>query len=335
MILTPVSFVFNYSPKQLHLPLFSNIHSCITDNPPVRAKFSDVPGIHQAVVDLVRSGNAKLSAKACHVIYIASFANQRNQHGFFDAGAVQALAQIILDDSGSILPVQTMWAMAALQNLAASYCETEEDGRCYWMFPHGEHNLVIDPNSLPMISDGSAIRQAAIKIPGLVNELIEYACEGPVEGDVEGGFILVGENAEAGRDEIDHSIVPWAAAGALKNLAIDKEGRELIDRVDGVGCYCELKESDDWLEENKGEGLLLHLRTHIPCWIDNEGEVSCVDEFFWDEEGYSCKDYGPHVTDDECEAKDTATGMPAADMCCNCGGGTRFYYEEDYDYEML
>ena len=299
----------------------------------MRSKFSDIPGIHQAIVNLVKSSNNEVSAIACHVVYIASFNNAKNQRGFFNAGIIPALATIILvEDHESWIASQIMWAMAALQNLSASYCDTKHDGRCYWTFPEGSNQLVISENSLPITADGSAIRKAAIAIPHLVTTLIEYACEGPVEGLPEDGYVLPGDNALVGHHDNDQAIMNWAATGALKNLAIEYEGREIIDVDHGLGCFCEMSKSYDWLEENKGEGLLWHLRSHDPCLLDDNHEVACIDDFFWDNEGYSCKDYGPYVSDEECEALDTTTHGPASDFCCHCGGGTKYIYSEDYDY---
>ena len=81
---------------------------CITDNPGHRARFSQVPKIHQAVVDWLvqlesssssrqQRDDALASATAAHLIYIASFSNPFNQQSFHKHGAVQALAKIPLE----------------------------------------------------------------------------------------------------------------------------------------------------------------------------------------------------------------------------------------------
>jgi hypothetical protein len=74
---------------------------CITDNPAHRALFSDQDGVHQAVVDLVASDDAAASAKAAHLIYIASYSNAKNHETFQKQGAVSALAKIIVDEDSS------------------------------------------------------------------------------------------------------------------------------------------------------------------------------------------------------------------------------------------
>mmetsp|Transcript_30033 Transcript_30033/g.66522 ORF Transcript_30033/g.66522 Transcript_30033/m.66522 type:complete len:156 (+) Transcript_30033:364-831(+) len=136
-----------------------------TDNPVNREKLaSHGKDIHQRIADLVAS--EKASAIASHLIYIASFANGENQIGFFEAGAVTKLASVIQDSASQgqerhnkITPVQVMWAAAALQNMAASYCDTVDDGRCYWFWPRSRNHLVLTKQSGPVLSSGRPIRR--------------------------------------------------------------------------------------------------------------------------------------------------------------------------------
>ena len=83
-----------------------------------------------------------------------------------------------------------------------------------------------------------------------------------------------------------------------------------------------LKDSYDWLEELKGNDLLLFLRPHDPCWNDEDYSALCIDDLFLDEEGYYCDDY-EEADEDECKAKDIFTGKPASEKCCGCGGGRK------------
>jgi hypothetical protein len=347
---------------------------CVTDNPSIRSAFSRTEGIHRAVVRLLSSPDPAVSAAAGHVVYIASFANRDNHYGFFRAGAVAALVDIILrydappggggggaaadsadkkkepatdpkkepaDAGASAGPAavradQAMWALAALQNLAASYCETAEDGRCYWEWGHGEgsaaHALAIDEGSLPVASEGTAMRLAALREARLVPHLVHLACDLAVRGEVSDANPFPGENAARGRDESSPNLVGWAAAGALKNLALDPLGREQIREVESelLPCACRIaKESGDWLEQNKASRLLDHLRYGgHPCrWSGEEDEdkrvLECVDANFCDREGYHCGDYGS-ATDEECRAPDAVNGtLLASDACCGCGGGMR------------
>lgn len=221
---------------------------CITDNPFQRARFSDVPGVHQGVVKAVKAKSPLASAAASHLIYIATFSNEKNHQSFFQAGAVQAVADVITSKSNKTLAVQLMWAMAALQNMEASYCATKHDGRCYWGWDGKNNHVTMEKDSLPMLSDGAPMRQAAMKIPNLVTTLQHYVCQGPVDGPADENHILPGENAVAGRDDANPAIIPWAATAALKNMALEKDAKPLIEEGANFVCYCKIKNSEDWLE---------------------------------------------------------------------------------------
>lgn len=292
---------------------------CITDNPEQRAIFSEIDGIHRAVVSLVESGNYQLSAMASHLIYIASFANPANHQGFFRANAVTALAQVI--KSPKAAPVQVMYAAAALQNLAASYCDTE-DGRCWWVWPPQADIIAIGDNSLPVVADGTSARKVALADAALVERLKELACQGPVAEAMSEDYPYPGDSARASAHDFSPSIVPWAAAGALKNLALEPEGQAMIATAPAIFCYCRLSHSGDWLEEDKGQGLLTHIRRADPCWFV-EGQSLCVDDDFIDADNYMCEDYG-NASDEECQAEDArGRGTTASQACCGCGGGQR------------
>jgi hypothetical protein len=326
---------------------------CITDNPEHRASLThpDYAGIHQIIVNLTSSSNNYLSAMACHLIYIASFANAANHALFYQAGALQYLAALVKHDSKNInqheyqvRPVQTMWAAAALQNLAASYCATLSDGRCYWDWrskdtSSGTAKLEITKESLPLISDGSKVRHDMLSDPQLVQRLITLACQGPVTGKRSSINPFPGVNAIAGEHDDSPNIVPWAAAGAIKNLVlpVDASVAASTDVTEAslqslrqmvVPCMCRLAHvSRDWLEQNKGEGALHHLRAGgSPCWFGKNGDdykngQLCVDHVFVDAEGYTCTDYGD-ASDEEC-AKTNQDYVSPNQACCGCGGGDR------------
>jgi len=88
-----------------------------------------------------------------------------------------------------------------------------------------------------------------------------------------------------------------------------------------------MAKSKDWLEENKGQGAIHHLRPADPCWFKDDtnglkdGDL-CVDDEFVDEEGYVCADYG-EATKQECLAMDVKREVSANQACCGCGGGQR------------
>lgn len=297
---------------------------CITDNPTQRQKLaSKGPQIYEAIAELIGSTHHKASAAASHLVYIASFANADNHSGFLKAGVVAKLSAVIQDsvkEKSNIIPYQVMWAAAALQNLAASYCNTENNGRCYWEWPKKGDDVVLSEDSLPMVSGGEAARKQMVNDPQLIETLVEYACEGPVQGDMNAQNPFPGENAKLGIHEMSHNIVAWAATGALKNIALEPSAKSRLET--GLPCFCRMARSPDWLEENKGSGLMHHIRRDDPCWFSDEEDLNgplCIDRAFLDAEGYTCTDYGG-ASDEECKATDAA-GVPAGVACCGCNGG--------------
>mmetsp|Transcript_29832 Transcript_29832/g.45471 ORF Transcript_29832/g.45471 Transcript_29832/m.45471 type:complete len:420 (-) Transcript_29832:87-1346(-) len=289
---------------------------CITDNPEQRARLGDDDYV--AIVKLVYSTDSHASAMASHLIYIASFSNQSNHQGFFQAGATLKLANVVKDKDSSKLAI--MWAAAALQNLAASYC-SKFKGRCIWDW-EGNTDLSIKPKDNVVISDGSSIRKDLLNDSDLVNTLKKLACQGPVRGDMTDENPYVGKNAIIGGayDE-SPNIVSWAATGVLKNLALEPTARILIGDGETLKCICRLAHSPDWLEENKGKGALHYLRPSDPCWFqddDYENGELCVDDLFLDQKGYTCTDYGS-ATDQECWITNKY-GVSAREACCACQG---------------
>jgi len=315
---------------------------CITDNPIQRARLVTVDeNIYKRIVQHVTSTESpKTSAMASHLIYIASFANKDNHQGFFRAGAVAALGQVVKDYAASMKrddkanskvddkkadrprADQAMWAAAALQNLAASYCDTKGDGRCYWGWGFQDSPTVqIEEEHLPVVSDGTSVRKTTIMDTGVMDALIELACQGPVRHKSDPH---PGQGAVVGEHDDSPTIVPWAATGALKNLALEPEGKAYIDKSPkATRCLCRMFHSPDWLEQNKGQGVIHHLRADDPCWMDNDG-LLCVDYKFIDEDSYHCGEYGD-ASEQECD-NNFATHdekLNARAACCACGGGDR------------
>jgi hypothetical protein len=303
---------------------------CVTDHAGNRATLAQHgPAVYETIVSLLgEQENTYASAMAAHVVYIASFANADNIQGFYQADAVPALAAVVKDIEAA--PFQTMWAAAALQNLAASYCATADDGRCYWDWPYDDTvpaHVGLTADSLPVIADGTAVRQAMVQDTELVQRLLELACQGPVRGTrPTNQNPFPGVNAVAGQHDASPAVAPWAAAGALKNLALSPAGKSAIlqssNNNRALQCLCRLQHSADWLEENKGEGALHHLRQGgPPCWWDDAGNTLCVDSDFLDAEGYTCTDYAD-ASEAECKAVN-AKQVAAHEACCACGGGDR------------
>jgi len=161
---------------------------CITNNPHQRAVFDEAGGGTRS-----RGGDSRVGVSVDFGGGVSShlhrrvFANERNHPSFIRAGTVQALADVIVKSATAETPppfaVRSMWAMAALRNLEASYCDREDDGRCYWAWDAGDgdhrhdgdennsHELTMEEDSLPLLSDGSSARRTAMEIPNLVAAL--------------------------------------------------------------------------------------------------------------------------------------------------------------------
>jgi hypothetical protein len=99
-------------------------------------------------------------------------------------------------------------------------------------------------------------------------------------------------------------------------------------------CVCRLLQSPDWLEENKAEGIVGHIRSSDnPCHYRDEQqmtELTCIDRHFVDEEGYGCDWYNKEEAKDDCsDSTDFFNKDLTADMaCCGCGGGYRLTSDE-------
>jgi hypothetical protein len=327
---------------------------CITNHPVNRATFSDQQHaeqsytIHASIVTLLHV--PELAAPAAHLVWIATYANANNHARFLHAKVIPALSTLILnapgpDDDAQHSPARTiMWAAAALQNLAASYC-TSSDGGCYWEWAHDEASnepfLQLAPDSGELLVDGTEVRLAVT--PSLLLRLLQWSCHGPVTGHMSPDHNpFPGENAESTRLEHAQSrnIVPWAATGALANIALNTAlGQHMAhDYGDVMPCFCYMAQSPDWLEAAKGQIMLHHLRPDAEtcCILDvgedeDEAHSLCVDQVFLDAEGNSCAEYTDAVTEEDCQTPDASDASRLATAaCCHCGGGDTYVGQQDY-----
>ena len=87
------------SSNELLIAAADYILLCITDNPSNREIFSHVPNVQKAVVDkLVKSDDEAVSAIGAHLVYIGVYTNAKNHRAFFEDGAVEALAEIVMNE---------------------------------------------------------------------------------------------------------------------------------------------------------------------------------------------------------------------------------------------
>lgn len=320
---------------------------CITDNPENRAILSNVEGIHAAILELVREKDPKASSIGAHLVYISAYNNAKNIKEFFDEDAVPMLAELFMNHEAE--SSQHMWAAAAIQNLAASYCEDE----CHWHWTKANkfQHVVLDESNSKLVIDGSPVRQEILRYQDLSMALSHMACMGPVMGkeDPEDNP-FPGETAKKGKHDNHYNIVAWAAAGALKNIALEPHARNWLEAA--VGCACHMEHSEDWLEAAKAESFLDHMRPDNPCYFMNEEtdeimhnkdyeegdeDTLCWDYFFVNSDGQLCGDFSSSK-DKGCETRDAKSSLAAQYACCACGGGNRDvdydeHFEEDDEFE--
>jgi hypothetical protein len=219
---------------------------------------------------------------------------------------VDVLFHVVVLPPQDSLTVQVMWTAAALQNLAASYCATLDDGRCYWEWPDVTKTSdataidrgAIGHDSLPLISDGTRARQQIQRNDALVERLIEWSCASPVPRKESARNPYTGHKAENPRDTNHTNLLVWAATGALKNVALKPSAQSLLEPH--VPCFCYLSHSKVWLVANKWAVIFHHMRCGDSCWFDRQHvHVTCVDDPFVDLER---ADYGD-ATEEECHGE--------------------------------
>jgi hypothetical protein len=256
----------------------------VTDHPSNRALIGSTPGVLAALVELVdrawrdavaHDANVatlqtdhmfEAAEAAAEAIWILAFNSPPNHAALLELGAVETLGALVTarDVHGVATPARAaMWAAAALQNLAASYCATP-DGRCTWWWDGPR--LVPRGGRASLTVDAEAARQRITAAPQLVAALVRYACEGPVGAHDPGHDHDESASPWPSKAVVESrtapSVVPWAAAGALKNLALSDVGAAaVLRRADAAACLCALAwSSRDWLESSKARAALEHLQ---------------------------------------------------------------------------
>mmetsp|Transcript_19216 Transcript_19216/g.19494 ORF Transcript_19216/g.19494 Transcript_19216/m.19494 type:complete len:513 (-) Transcript_19216:140-1678(-) len=291
----------------------------------------------------------RAAAAAGEAIWVLAFNHAENYDAFVRGGAVEGLSNLLvtchgLYDNNAYADTQCyypqMWAMAALQNLAASYCKTET-GHCDWEWKMvnetDKHTKLVLSDDSPLKIDGEAVRLKIAKDEDLLDALGNWLCQGPVDDNVDpnrvSGWNLWPSEAILGHgyEELP-SMVTWAAVGVWKNLAISQWTHELhFDEP--FGCLCIVSLSDDWIEASKAHDALYHIgvaNEEVDCFEERLRYLHddfCQDEPSWeDSQRNSCATYKAEqlcvYADDLAEAHSDIES--ASEACCVCGGGTIF-----------
>ena len=212
----------------------------------------------KAIVSLLDENQDSVTAVVGAAIWILSFANQFN-HDYFTEHAIGKMASILVERANALdqiteeanksaCALAVMWMAAGLQNLAASYCETDS-GHCWWEYKFSdqesdnEHGIYLHEES-PLKVDASESAEAIVESVGgeLVNVLHRLVCAKPMTGEDEDAWA---SEATIDGSAVDPRIITWAAAGLLKNLSI-YEGSNTAT-IEAKECLCALTQSEDWL----------------------------------------------------------------------------------------
>jgi len=263
---------------------------CSSENPERRhsiGKFQDSV-VLKAVLSLLDEEKDSVTAVVGDAIWILSFADFHN-HDFFVKNAIEKMGSILVDrvialeneeaDDVSAASLAVMWMAAALQNLAASYCDTES-AHCWWEYEHPEeeqdlpegeeteYGLYLHEDS-PLEFHGEYAAEAIVAAASgeLVKVLHRLVCAEPMTEDDEA--IWASEATIEGAGSANPRIMTWAVAGVLKNLSMYEHSYDAT--FNAKDCLCALTESADWLESSKA-GDALHRAGFVAedCWGHEE-----------------------------------------------------------------
>ena len=277
-------------------------------------------------------------AEASQAIWILAYNNVHNHEAFIVVGAVEALLSVVMscrvdfdaeEDEDSLCSQAVMWSLAALQNLAATYCDTD-DGLCEWGW--NDENKMVLFDTYPVGGAGAEVRRRLLhqlKSSSFGRVLISFLFQGPVDQPHSEDYPWPSLSVH---DLHRHrpSIIPWAAAGLIKNMALDDGVRAHFNGNQALlSSLCAMSlTSPDSLEESKSTDALYNLGrlgfkcsdptedcTDISGWAESKGGMNCTQ---YEEERW-CAEYGM-LTD--------SNGVSANEACCFCWGGNRETHDE-------
>jgi len=227
-----------------------------------------------------------------------------------------------------------MWALAAMSNMATSYCKSN-DGHCSWNWQE-EHGRELSSTYFDMILNGHGVRDYILENKHFMTKLDNLVCL---------GFAKAMEfPSKAKKGTNDLRLVPWAAASLLSNLATNLGYHHDMDHF--APCLCYMLRSIDLLEAHSAQTTLYHLGREASChfadWSqqhqENETQLAdekwgelCVDQPFLTAEGLGCHDLfqadceggegDGHLLTPAISRDGESTAVKA---CCVCGGGDTY-----------
>jgi len=306
----------------------SVITLCTNQNPRNRARlwqFGDA--LHRALVAMGRNIITQegvtwvAAAAAFETIESAIIESPENHDLFMKADVVGAVmhAMSLPCRGASYCHLAQMRAALVIEALTASYCFTET-GDCEWEYDHNLKHVELEPH-MTIKFDPEQVRLNIIHNRELLTHLIEMACSGPIDEEPDDELYPWPSRAKFNQGSAKvKTIKPWAAAAALRNLALSPAAHGAI--APAFKCLCDLTRSPDALEEVKGEETINRLgfqEGDCPRLYDER----CMDLDGWrDSEGDDCQTYEVNRWCAEYGEKEDQRGVIADDACCACGGGS-------------
>jgi len=188
----------------------------------------------------------RTSAYASESVWILSF-NSPNHDVFVDADGVMALRSVIVSAYHSpSINVAKMWALAALQNLAASYCHSPT-GHCRWYYDQETYTVKLHLKT-PLFIDGNKARVQIANDVELMHSITNLTCHSSSSSSGPHSEVNPWPTLATKRDalhELHENMPTWAAVGAVKNIILNHDA--WADILPVKDCICDLKYSTDWL----------------------------------------------------------------------------------------
>jgi len=314
-------------------------------------------------------------AQAAEALWSSSYHHSGHLQNHLNSQAIDVLAEWIIEASSTKHSTTTtdndndneiaypfpaapsvMWSLAALQNMAANYCDNDL-GYCIWEWLTADNNKLQVSDDTPLLEAPAALaeqaRERIVHYPHLLKTIIDWVCRGTLRekpSDSIGwpGDVTVWPKDEHGNFTLNQaspqlqapSIVPWAAAGVIKNLLLSTN-TTIVKAVKNndhklLPCLCDMMVySPDWLEHGKSVDAIHFWAPPLSSSEDDDTPhagglcpgiyESCRDDTQWQnvQTGDTCQEYTLDRWCIEYGDDFDEHGKTANEACCLCGGGYR------------
>lgn len=250
------------TPVEEQVKLAKLVTLCSSENPERRSFIANfkLGDALKSIVNLLDQNEDSITAVVGDAVWILSFADPHS-HKYFVEHAVDKMAARLVERTKALpdlsdaekpaAALAVMWMAAGLQNLAASYCDTES-GHCWWEYqfpedettPDSEYGVYLHQES-PLEVDGKLAASKMAANDELVTTLQTLVCQDPMTVDDEEFWASEATLEKAASGTVDPKIITWAVTGLIKNLSMYEESYKIT--VAAKDCLCKLVLSEDWL----------------------------------------------------------------------------------------